>query len=140
MTRTYTKLLLTAGLSVILGSQALTAQNLTVVAKVPFSFRSAGQVMPAGEYRISEKVTPGIYQVTDKETGHSMYASLNIPDGGPPTDSKLTFACYGHECVLTGISIQGATHSNSASKSSVEKNLSRNLRLATMISVPLRAR
>jgi hypothetical protein len=96
--------------------------------------------MSAGSYEVAERSTRGTYQVFDKATGHSIYTSLSVPDGAAPKDSKLTFACYGHECVLAGISISGANSSNFASPQSIEKNLSRNLRLATMISVPLRAR
>lgn len=140
MTRLSTKLFLTAVLSAVAGSQAIVAQQLKAVADIPFTFRTAGRTMPAGTYAFSEKNTYGLFQVTSKATSHSSFVSLNVPDGGPPAESKLTFACYGRECVLTNVAIAGATNSNSASPDSIDRNLSRNLRLATMISIPLKSR
>jgi hypothetical protein len=81
------------------------AQAQAIKAEVPFSFRAAGAVMPAGEYWVnptsSMSGTP-IFKVTNAETGRSILAVPYITDSwasaGP--GASLTFQCSGAHCAL----------------------------------------
>ena len=77
----------------------------TIQAEVPFGFRAAGKVMPAGSYRVSAShLSGGSLAVTlrNEDTNHSVitmpYAN-NIQKKGD-TPVSLTFECSGSDCAL----------------------------------------
>ncbi len=140
MKRLFTKTLLTAGLSAVLGSFTLTAQTLALVADIPFAFHAQGKVLPAGTYQMKTRTTSGFFQIYNSDREISQFVSAPLPAHANPVQSKLTFAKYGSEYVLSEISVAGSSHTNAVSQSEINKNLTRNLGLSAIVSVPLRAR
>jgi hypothetical protein len=138
MSRRLTNFVLLTGLSVLLGGSSLYAQGLQGEAKIPFTFHAQGREMAAGVYRISELNAPGLFQMHG--TRSSIFVNAGVPVGKPVSEGKLVFTCYGHDCVLSEIALQGATHSQRIPAPSAERNLSRKLGIATLLSVPLKAR
>ena len=133
--------LLMAGLSALLGSfTGLSAQGTVLKADIPFAFHTQGLVLPAGTYAIRAEGGQGIYQFINPAGKVSGFVNAPIPRNYMPKDSKLTFARYGSEYVLSEISVAGAAHTSAVPPSVVEKNVTRKLGLAAMVSVPLQAR
>ncbi len=140
MTRLIAKTILTAGLSALLGSLSLTAQTHKLAADIPFAFQAGGKVMPAGTYEFRQNSsTSGMFQVANREAKISEFVNASVPKHYMPKDSKLTFSRYGNEYVLTEISVAGTASTNGLMPSAIEKNTSRKLGFASMISVPLHA-
>ena len=141
MTHFFTKTLMIAGLSALIVSQTLSAQHTRLTANIPFAFHAEGRVLPAGNYILAETTqSGGIFQFFNRDANVAQFLSAQVPTQSYPKESKLTFARYGNDYVLTEISVAGAAHTNGVSKSSIEKNLTRKLGLSAMISVPLHAR
>jgi hypothetical protein len=139
MTHQFSKLILTAGLSALLGATAAVAQNQTEVADVPFTFHAAQNTLPAGKYTVAEQTSNGIFRLRDAD-GHSIYVSMHPGKDSNPDQPKLTFIRDGGEYVLAGVSMPGSTAGWESSQSAIEKDLTRKLGIAAMISVPLTAR
>ena len=138
MTRLFSKTLLTVGLSALVGSLTLSAKNVQLVADIPFAFHAEGKVMPAGQYIFSDKGFAGIFQISNPKARISRFVSAPVQKHDAPTDSKLTFARYGNEYVLTEISEAGSPYSNGVTPSAVEKNLTRKLSVSAVMAIPLR--
>jgi len=79
------------------------AQAQTITAEVPFGFRAAGTVMPAGSYRWQEIASGSVavFKLTNEDSGHAI---LTIPMARNSvklgTAPSLTFQCSGHDCSL----------------------------------------
>lgn len=134
-----THMILTAGLSALLGTASLSAQNLREVADIPFAFHTQQQTFPAGTYQVSEQGTNGIFQLLSPDR-KSIFVGAMVPVTANPDKPHLKFACYGGECVLSEISMPGREMAYRASQSQIDKNLSHKLGVAAMISVPLKGR
>ena len=139
MTRNLTHRILTAGLSALLGTASLTAQNSREVADVPFTFHAGQQTFSAGKYEVSERNTAGLMWLASSE-GRSIFVNAPILNTTDPQKPHLTFVGYGNEYVLSEISMPGKNVSYAASPSAIEKNLSHKIGLAALISVPLKGR
>jgi len=91
------------------------AQAQTIKAEVPFSFRAAGTVMPAGEYWVNVNSTAGgtpIFKVTNRDANRSIVtmpysASERVPAN---YEASLTFECSGANCALVKVA-PGTGHS-----------------------------
>jgi hypothetical protein len=94
--------------------------------------------MPAGQYVFSEKGFAGIFQISNHEARLSQFVSAPVQKHDAPSESKLTFARYGNEYILTEISATGSSHSNAVTPSAVEKNMTRKLSVSAMLAIPLR--
>ncbi len=140
MTRQLTNILLTAGLSALLGAATLSARDKTEVANVPFAFHAQQTALEAGKYTVQEKSSNGLFLVRSNDGGGSVFMQMHPDVSADPRNPKLTFACYAGDCVLAKISIEGSEVTYAVSQSSIEKGLSRKLGFAAMISVPLKAR
>jgi hypothetical protein len=139
MTHQFSKLILTAGFSALLGSTAALAQNRTEVADVPFTFHAAHNTLPAGQYTVAEQGSAGLFRIVDA-TGHTVYLSMHPGKDSNPEQPKLTFVRTGGEYVLRGVSMPGSISAWEGFPSAVEKDQTRKLGVAAMISVPLRSR
>ena len=139
MTHQLTTTLLTAGLSALLGAAALSAQDRAEVANIPFAFHAQQTALEAGKYRVQEQTSSGLFQIY-AESGHSLFVTTHAVGTSDPNNPKLTFACYGGQCVLAKISMPGSDIAWGQSQSSIEKSLSHKLGVAAMISVPLKGR
>ena len=79
----------------------------TIKAEVPFGFRVAGSVMPAGSYRVNASSTTGgtMFTLTNQDTHRSIltlpYANNTQKRGEAAT--SLTFECSGEDCALVGV-------------------------------------
>jgi hypothetical protein len=139
MTRNLTHRILTAGLSALLGTVSLSAQDVREVADVPFTFQAGQQTFSAGKYEVSERNTTGLFQLAGAK-GKSIFVSAPLPRTTDPQKPHLTFVRYGDEYVLSEISMPGKNISYAVSQSTIDKNLSHKIGLAALISVPLKAR
>ena len=139
MTRQFTNTLLTAGLSALLGAAALSAQDKTEIANIPFAFHAQRATLEAGKYTVQEG-SNGLFLLRSNDGGGTAFVQMHPGVSADPRNPKLTFACYGGGCVLAKISVEGSEVSYAVSQSSIEKSLSRKLGFAAMISVPLKAR
>ena len=134
-----THMILTAGLSALLGTASLSAQHASEVADVPFTFHTQQQTFSAGKYRVNESSATGLFQLyaPNKE---SIFVGAMVPTTSDPNRPHLTFACSGGECILSEIAMPGRETAYHLSKSQIEKNLTHKLGIAAMVSVPLKAR
>ena len=129
---------LTAGLSALLGTAALSAQDTKAVANIPFTYQANERTLSAGKYMISETGTRGQFALRNASTGHAIFV-MGVPDKTSQSDtSKLTFSCYSGECNLSQIWIQGDSYKMSLPK--LEKEASNHLGVAALVSVPLLSR
>lgn len=134
-----THMLLTAGLSALLGTASLGAQNLREVADVPFTFHAQQQTFPAGTYELAERGTNGVFQLFGPDR-KSILVGVMLPVTTNPNKPHLKFTCYGGECVLSEIAMPGRETAFRASQTQIDKNLTHKLGVAAMISVPLKVR
>jgi hypothetical protein len=126
-----TTIVLTAGLSVLLGSSTLSAQGQKATANIPFAYDVGQTTLTAGKYT-TQKVNPGIFQLRDEQLDHSMFVPVTPLDTGQNNESKLTFSCYAGQCSLSQIRMGGDSY-NLTAKPTVRLG-----KVAAMISVPLR--
>ncbi len=138
MKRQFTTIILTAGLS-LLGSLTISAQDQLEVASIPFAFHANQTVMPAGKYLVEQRNAGGLFQLRS-EHGKSIFLSAPVQKRTDPARPRLTFSRYGSEYLLSQISMAGNDVGYNVSSSALDKELSRKIGMAAMISVPLRAR
>ena len=98
------RLLVTIGLSAVLGSSLLNAQvyGKVAIADVPFSFRIADRVLPAGNYTVSAR-SNGLTQLWNTDTQQGMVFLTNSDMQSPQSDAKLVFNCYGDRYFLSQV-------------------------------------
>ena len=130
-----TTIVLTAGLSVLLGGSTLSAQDQRATADIPFAYHVGQQTLPQGTYMIQETSARGVLQMRSKTSGHAILVPVILADTGK-NDSKLTFGCYAGQCSLSQISMAGDVYKLRASPPVRVAN--NQLGVAAMISVPLR--
>ena len=92
--KTKLNLLLITAAGLTLSAVAAYGQT-RVVANVPFSFRTAAGVQPAGEYRIATVANDGAVAVLQNtETGRSTLTGMGSPSGNPNDKTPhLVFRC-----------------------------------------------
>jgi hypothetical protein len=79
----------------------------TIKAEVPFGFRVAGTVMPAGSYRVNANTSAGVavFTLTNVDTHNSImtlpYGNHTQKSGEAP--ASLTFECSGSNCALVSL-------------------------------------
>jgi hypothetical protein len=139
MKNQFAKFILTAGISALLGSTVAVAQNQKEVADIPFDFHTAQHTLLAGTYTVAQESTTGTFRISDAE-GHSVFVGMHPGKDSDPSNPKLTFVRSGDDYVLEGVSMPGYNSGWEQSQSQIDKELSRKIGLAAMISVPLRSR
>jgi hypothetical protein len=102
-----TNLVLTAGLSALLGSLALSAQDRKAIANIPFAYHVGQKSLTAGTYTIQKMDALGTFRLLDDQSGHSMFVSVTPLDTGGKNDPKLTFSCYAGQCSLSELWMAG---------------------------------
>jgi hypothetical protein len=130
-------IVLSAGLSALLGTLTLSAQDQREVANIPFAYGVGHQTLPAGKYTIKETGTRGLFQLRADTSGHSIFVS-SIPANTGKKDSKLTFSCYEGQCSLSQIWMQGDVYQLSAKP--LPREAKNQLGVVAMVSVPLLSR
>ncbi len=128
-----THIILTAGLSALLGSLVLSAQDQRETASIPFAFEASGRVLPAGDYLLSETGSRGVFILRSKE-GDALLVSAPKNDSGEAENPRLTFNCYGNDRVLSEI---WTDDGGGYSVTSAKKYLKRHMQMAALVSVSL---
>jgi hypothetical protein len=118
------RLLVTIGLSAVLGSSLLNAQvyGKVATADVPFSFRIADRVLPAGNYTVTAH-SNGLTQLWNKDTHQGMAFLSGSQMQGQPSDPRLVFNCYGDRYFLSQIWFGGSDPGRILAKSHLEKEI-----------------
>jgi hypothetical protein len=125
-------IVLTAGLSVLLGSSTLSAQDQKAVANVPFAYQVGQKNLTSGSYTIQKVNASGVFRLRHDQLSHSIFFSATPLDTGRNNESKLTFSCYAGQCSLSEVWMAGNGYRSTA-RATVSQG-----RVAAMISVPLR--
>jgi hypothetical protein len=118
----------------------LLAQSNPLEADIPFAFVVSNRTMPAGKYRVSRLTTSAPVFTLNDGRGSGIIVMLPNREDGKPEAPSLTFACYGSEHVLAKITPPDSPTAYALTESSVEKNLSHRLSMASMISINLGSR
>lgn len=137
MKRQLINTILMAGLSAILGSPTISAQEQTVIADIPFAFEANHATLHAGKYFVHRDTVNGIVRIS-KFGGEGAFLSSLAAVETKSTDPRLTFNCYGEDCVLSTVWMPNGI-GYSVNKSANERH--RNLTIASSVrSVRLSAR
>jgi hypothetical protein len=129
-------IVLTAGLSALLGSFTLSAQNAKEVANIPFAYHVGQTSLSAGKYTVQETNTRGLLQLRDV-SGHSIFVPVITEDTGKD-GSKLTFGCYADQCSLSEIWMAGDVYKLRAKP--FPREAKNQIGVLAMVSVPLLSR
>jgi hypothetical protein len=126
-------IVLTAGLSALLGSSTLSAQSQNAVANIPFAYHVGQKTLAAGKYTITKNSSSqGVFALRETDTGHDIFMSVIQHSTGDKDAWNLTFSCYAGDCSLSQIRMGGDSY-NLTAKPPVRLG-----KVAAMISVPLR--
>jgi hypothetical protein len=137
MKRHLQDIVLTAGLSVLLGSSTLSAQSQKAVANIPFAYHVGENTLPAGTYTIAKSSSSqSVFALRETDTGHEIFVPVVQQDTGAKNAWNLSFSCYAGECSLSQIRMAGDSY-NLTARPPV-RLASNRIGLAAMISVPLR--
>jgi hypothetical protein len=132
MKRQFTRIVLTAGLSAVLGSLTLSAQDYSKeTANIPFAFHANEKILPAGEYTVKQINSTGVFQLYDSN-GHSLFLNAPVPKSGK-ADPRLTFSCYEKDCLLSQIWMPESNTGYAVSDSALKKELTRKIGMAAQI-------
>jgi len=76
-----------------------------ITAEIPFSFRTAAGVQPAGQYAVIPANLDGdVLAIQSVETGRSTLLGIGARDGANDTRPRLVFHCGSESgCALTGV-------------------------------------
>jgi hypothetical protein len=129
-------IVLTAGLSVLLGSSTLSAQNQKAVANIPFAYHVGEQTFSSGTYTVAETQAQGVVVLLQTETGRAIFLPVLLHDMGRKDAWNLTFSCYAGDCSLSQIRMAGNAYKLTTRPPVRVAN--NQLGVAAMISVPLR--
>ncbi len=91
--------------TVLAVSAPLSAQDLPLVANIPFEFSVGNTTLPAGEYRITQAASSSVVTLRGVDT-NSAVATLTAFSGDhnrPQGEASLTFNRYGNSYFLSAI-------------------------------------
>ena len=131
-----TTIVLTAGLSALLRSSTLSAQDQKAVANIPFAYHVGQQTFSPGKYTIANTSSQGLFALRGTETGRGIFMPVVHQDTGDKNAWNLTFSCYAGDCSLSQIHVAGESY-NLIARPPV-RVANNQLAVAAMISVPLR--
>lgn len=131
-------IILTAGLTALLGTLTVSAQDLKAVANIPFDYSVGQHSMSAGKYTIAELSTRGMFRLGDNTSSGSMFVITVPQDTQPNSESKLVFNCYAGQCSLSQIWIAGNGYKLTARP--LPREAKNQLGVVAMVSVPLLSR
>ena len=131
MKRHLQNIVLTAGLSVLLGSSTLNAQDQKTVANIPFAYHVGQQTFSPGKYTVAKGSLPGVFALRETDTGHDTFIPVLPHNTGDKEAWNLTFSCNAGNCSLSQIHMAGNAYNL------IPVRLA-NKGVAAMISIPLR--
>lgn len=117
-----------ASLLLLTATSAL-AQSSALKANVPFDFQINGKTMTAGEYTLTEPVSPQrIIIIRCRENGTAAAANIMTAYARELSNkTELVFRRYGNEYFLAKIHVQGQTRGVELPKSKAERRLIKEL-------------
>jgi hypothetical protein len=125
-------IVLTAGLSVLLGSSTLSAQDQKVSANIPFAYHVGQQTLSAGKYTIAKtSSSPGVFVLRETDTSRGIFIPVLQQSTGDKDAWNLTFSCYAGDCSLSEIRMASNAY-NLRARPPVRLG-----KVAAMISIPL---
>jgi hypothetical protein len=130
-------IVLTAGLSALLGSLTLSAQDQKELATIPFAYHVGQKTLPPGTYMIQETSTRSVLQIREKTSGHSILVPVINEDTGK-NDAKLTFGCYAGQCSLSQIWMAGDVYNLRARP--FPREAKNQMGVVALVSIPLLSR
>jgi hypothetical protein len=133
----FTNILVTAGLSALLGSLTISAQDQQERANIPFAYHVGQQTLPPGKYRVQETNSRSVLVLRENSSGHSIFIPVLPADTGK-RDSKLTFHCFAGECSLFQIWMAGDVYALSTRP--FPREAKNQMGVVALISVPLLSR
>lgn len=138
MKKQISSLLVSAGMLALLGSSAVTAQELSrESATVPFRFHASSTTLPAGKYDVKLNSSMGVFQISDAMTGRSIMVAAFSRESGKNVNPRLTFRRYGNEYFLSEIWIYGQPVGYKVGTSSREKEMAKGSGPVTLASIRL---
>jgi hypothetical protein len=126
-----TTMVLTAGLSVLLGSSTLSAQDQKATANIPFAYHVGQQTFSPGNYTIAKGSAQGVFGLRETDTGRGIFMTV-VQENAGDNAWNLTFTCNAGDCSLSQIRMAGNAY-NLIARPPVRVG-----KVAAMISVPLR--
>jgi hypothetical protein len=114
MKRHLRNIVLTAGLSVLLGSSTLSAQDQKATADIRYAYHVREQTFSAVKYIIAHTPVTGVFVLRQNDTGHAIFMRVQAQGTGEKDAWKLTFGCYGGQCSLSRIWLAGDSYTLTA--------------------------
>src|SRR2546421_6961288 len=114
MKRHLRNIVLTAGLSVLLGSSTLSAQDQKATANIPFAYHVGQKTFSPGNYTVAKTSSLGVFALRETDTGHDIFMSVIQHSTGDKDAWKLTFSCYAGDCSLSQIRMGGDSYNLTA--------------------------
>ncbi len=139
MQRKLNRIMLAATLSALFGSFGLSAQDRMETAEIPFDYHANTKVLPAGNYRIEETSTMGLFRISDGR-GHGLFVSAPTPQDGKAGKGHLAFLHSGNDYVLSQIWMPGNSVGQVIPDSTLERQLTRKIGVASLVTVALHNR
>ena len=136
MKRHLRDIVLTAGLSVLLGSSTLSAQDQKATANIPFAYHVGENTLSPGKYTIAKSTSPGVFALRETDTGRGIFLPVTQFGTGAKDAWNLTFSCHAGDCSLSQIRM--ARDSYNVNAKSPVRLANNQFGVAAMISVPLR--
>jgi len=130
-------IVLTAGLSALLGSLSISAQDQKEVANIPFAYHVGQTTLPPGKYTVQETNMRSLFELRENSSGHSIFVGA-IPADTGKKDSKLTFSCYAGDCSLSQIWMAGDVYTLRAKP--FPREARNQMGVVALVSVPLLSR
>ena len=125
-------IVLTAGLSVLLGSSTLNAQDQKTAANIPFAYHVGQKTFSPGKYTVGQTQMQGVFALREVGTGVGLFVPVTHQNTGDKEAWDLTFSCYAADCSLAQIRMAAESYTLRAVPPV------RPGKVAAMISVPLR--
>ena len=123
-TKAYTMI----ALAVLVGSMAVATQaqpgGRTMIANIPFQFNVGDQIMPAGEYTVTQ-INPSsdraVLQLRSRDGSSAAMIQMNEVMGKARESARLVFNCYGNQHYFAQAWTSAAASGLEVSKSKAER-------------------
>ena len=126
---------MTIGLTAVLGTATLFAQNAST-ANIPFDFQITGTTVPAGRYTVRLAHDHRMLVFQNEATGHSVMTLVMPSKSGTPETPKLIFRHNGERYTLdsawfAGIQTSYATLPRKGDRADTERDALATVRLSS---------
>jgi len=111
------------GFSALLGSALLGAPYGNSTAEIPFDFQVRDRALPAGTYTVSTAPGNGMLNMTNRETGESIFVSAPSNQYRKPGEGKIVFRKYGARYFLGEVCFASESVGHKTLLSNDEKEL-----------------